>query len=129
MHKRTQSPSDSRFRGNERRWDQPAEIALAGVYIDGMTELPAAVRDNPALSRFELGAEGLTAFANYRLAPGVITFTHTEVPPSLRERGIGSQLVQGALEHARELGLKVAPRCSFVRHYIATHSEFNDLLA
>jgi predicted GNAT family acetyltransferase len=93
-----------------------------------MTPPPPAVRDNAALSRFELEAEGATAFSNYRLAPGVITFTHTEVPAPLRERGIGSALVQGALTAARGRNLKVVPRCSFVAHYIATRPEFQDLL-
>jgi predicted GNAT family acetyltransferase len=102
----------------------PANVA----YISRMTQAPSPVRDNPALSRFELDAEGHTAFSNYRLAPGVITFTHTEVPPQLRERGIGSALVQGALAAARARGLKVVPRCSFVAHYIGTHPEFQNLL-
>ena len=87
------------------------------------------VRNNTALSCFELDADGATAVANYRLAHGAITFTHTEVPPALRERGIGSRLVQGALEHARAQGVKVVPRCPFVRTYIAEHPEFQNLLA
>ena len=37
------------------------------------------VRDNPALSRFELDAKGVTAVSYYTLAGGVMTFTHTEV--------------------------------------------------
>jgi predicted GNAT family acetyltransferase len=93
-----------------------------------MTPPPPIVRDNAALSRYELDAEGHTAFSNYRLTPGVITFTHTEVPAQLRERGIGSALVQGALTAARARGLKVVPRCSFVAHYIAAHPEFQDLV-
>ncbi|MEX0842334.1 MAG: GNAT family N-acetyltransferase [Xanthobacteraceae bacterium] len=91
--------------------------------------MSSPVRNNTALSRFELDAEGIAAVAHYRLADGVITFTHTEVPPALRERGIASRLIQGALEAVRAQGLKVVPRCSFVRHYIATHAEFKDLLA
>jgi predicted GNAT family acetyltransferase len=94
-----------------------------------MAETPSPVRDNAALSRFELDGEGYTAISNYRLAPGVITFTHTEVPKELEGRGIGSALVRGALEAARAEGLKVSPRCSFVAHYIASHPEFQDLLA
>jgi uncharacterized protein len=94
-----------------------------------MTETPSPVRHNPARSRFELDAEGGTAIAEYRLASGVMTFFHTEVPPSVRERGLGSRLVQGALEQARAQGVKVVPRCSFVRHYIDRHPEFRDLVA
>jgi predicted GNAT family acetyltransferase len=86
-----------------------------------------AVRDNPALHRFELDADGETAVAYYTLAPGAITFTHTEVPAEMWGRGIGSRLVRGALTEARARGLKVVPRCSFVSAYIARHPEFHDL--
>lgn len=87
-----------------------------------------AVRDNPALSRFELDANGVTGVANYKLTGGVITFTHTEVPPQARGAGIASRLTEGALKQVRARGLKVVPRCSFVRAYLEKHSEFNDLL-
>jgi predicted GNAT family acetyltransferase len=86
------------------------------------------VRDNPALNRFELDIEGGVAVAYYRAAPGRITLTHTEVPTTLRGRGIGSVLVRGALELARAQGLKVASGCPFVSAYLGQHSEFNDLL-
>jgi len=91
--------------------------------------MAAAVRDNPALSRFELDANGVTAVANYKIADGVITFTHTEVPPQARGGGTASRLIAGALEAARARGLKVVAHCSFVRVYLAKHPEFQDLLA
>jgi uncharacterized protein len=46
-----------------------------------------------------------------------------------RGRGLASQLVAGALENVRARGLKVVPRCPFVRAYIARHPEYRDLLA
>ncbi|MGO9698938.1 MAG: GNAT family N-acetyltransferase [Xanthobacteraceae bacterium] len=91
--------------------------------------MAAAVHDNPALSRFELDANGVTGVANYKLAGGVITFTHTEVPEAARGRGIASRLIEGALDAVRARGLKVVPRCSFVRAYLDKHPEFRDLLA
>jgi predicted GNAT family acetyltransferase len=96
--------------------------------ISSEARVPDTVRDNPALDRFELDRDGHTAVAYYRLSPGVITFTHTEVPPELSGRGIGSQLVRGALEAARAQGLKVVPKCPFVAAYMAKHPQFNDLL-
>jgi len=60
--------------------------------------MPAAVRDNPALSRFEPDINGVTAVANYRRDCGVMTFTRTEVPPQARRRGIASKLIAGALQ-------------------------------
>ena len=86
------------------------------------------VRDNKSKHRFEMDAGGDSAVAYYTLAPGVITFNHTEVPPTLRGQGIASRLIRGALEAARAQRMKVVPRCSFVAAYLARHSEFNDLL-
>jgi uncharacterized protein len=87
------------------------------------------VRDNKAEHRFELEAEGALAIAAYRLSGQRIVFTHTEVPEALEGRGIGKRLIRGALEHVRREGLKVVPACPFVRHYIETHPEEQDLLA
>jgi hypothetical protein len=91
--------------------------------------LSGGVRDNPALSRFELDAGGVTAILNYRLDHGVLMLNHTETPPSARGQGIASRLVAGALEVARGRGLKVVPRCPFVRDYVAKHPGVRDLLA
>jgi uncharacterized protein len=90
--------------------------------------MPSAVRDNKALSRFELDAGGVTAFMNYRLAGNVIRLEHTETPPQARGRGIASQLTAAVLEIVRKRGLKVVPRCPFVRAYLTQHPEFNDLV-
>ena len=49
------------------------------------------VRNNTAESRFELDVEGHIAAAYYDFKPGIITFTHTEVPEALSGRGIGSK--------------------------------------
>jgi predicted GNAT family acetyltransferase len=85
------------------------------------------VRDNPALSRFELDVEGGLAFVNYRRAPGTVIITHTETPRALRGRGIASELVQGALELIRADGSKVVAGCGFVVDYLRRHPEFSDL--
>ena len=87
------------------------------------------VRDNTALSRFELDVDGVTAFARYRLAGTVMTIDHTETPESARGRGIASELIKGVLDEARARGLKIKPRCPFVSAYIRLHLEYRDLLA
>ena len=86
------------------------------------------IRNNTQLNRFELDVDGHTAVSYYKLTPGVITFTHTEVPQELSGRGIGSRLARGALEAARAQGLKVVATCPFVSAYIGKHPEFGDLL-
>ena len=91
--------------------------------------MPSPLRDNTALSRFELDADGVTAFMNYALAGTVLTLNHTETPVAARGRGIASRLVEAVLEEARSSGLKVVPRCPFVRAYLAKHPDYRDLVA
>ena len=74
----------------------------------------AVVIDNKAESRFELSVEGSMAIAEYRIADGTIYFTHTETPYALQGKGIASKLIRGALVSAKDRGLKIVPRCSFV---------------
>ena len=85
------------------------------------------VKDNKAMHRYELNVDGSVAFAYYRLAPGVVTITHTETPAALRGRGIASQLIEGALEQIRADGSKVVAGCGFVIDYLAKHPEFSDV--
>jgi len=87
-----------------------------------------AVRNNAALSRFELDADGHTALAYYQTSPGVVTFVHTEVPPELSGKGVGSRLARGALEMVRAQGDMVVAKCAFVAAFIGKHPEFGDLL-
>ena len=87
-----------------------------------------AVRNNTVQNRFELDVDGEQAVAYYLMTPGVITFTHTEVPQALSGRGIGTILVRGALEAARAQGLKVVSRCPFVSAFLGEHPEYGDLI-
>jgi hypothetical protein len=87
------------------------------------------VRQNAALNRFEMDVAGGTALASYRLADGVMSFTHTEVPPALRGHGIGSQMMHRVLQNVRAQGLKVVPRCPFVADFMDRNPEYTDLLA
>jgi uncharacterized protein len=86
------------------------------------------VVNNKTQHRYELTVEGHLAATYYKLSDGVITFVHTEVPPELGGKGVGSALVKGALDQVRADGLKVIPECPFVRAYIGKHPEYADLL-
>ena len=87
------------------------------------------VVDNPERQRFELLLDGHTAFSTYRIAGDTVIVPHTEVPREFEGRGIGSALVKGVLDIAREQGLKVKPFCSFVAAYMRRHPETADLRA
>lgn len=89
----------------------------------------SAVRDNKTAHRYEFDVDGGTAFADYRMTPGVVTISYTEVPVALRGRGLGGKLARAVLEHIRAEGLKVVPRCGFLAGYIRENAEFHDLVA
>jgi predicted GNAT family acetyltransferase len=93
-----------------------------------MTDTTGTVRDNPAENRYELIVDGHLAGTYYKLSDGVITFVHTEVPKELGGRGIGSQLVKGALDDVRARNLKVVAQCPFVAGYIGKHADYSDLM-
>ena len=86
------------------------------------------VVNNKAHHRYELTVDGHLAATYYKIEDGVITFIHTEVPPELGGKGVGSALVKGALDQVRADGLKVIAQCSFVNAYIGKHAEYADLL-
>lgn len=87
------------------------------------------IRNNAALSRYEMDIDGDMAFANYRLVPGTVIITHVETPRALRGRGIGARMVEGALRSIRADGFKVVAGCSFARAYLVEHPEYHDLIA
>jgi predicted GNAT family acetyltransferase len=86
------------------------------------------VVDNKAHHRYELAVEGHIAATYYSIADGVITFIHTEVPPELGGKGIGSKLIKGALDQVRADGLKVIAQCPFEKAMIEKHPDYQDLL-
>lgn len=89
-----------------------------------------AVVDNPELSRFEahLPSGEVAGFALYKKTHGLIVFTHSEVFDGYEGQGIGTTLVKGSLDQAREDGLAVQPLCPFFKAYIARHKEYADLV-
>lgn len=95
--------------------------------MNANNDAPITVQHNPGESRFEAIVDGLLCVADYHLADGVITFTHTFVPPELRGRGIAEKLVRAALEHARKEHLRVVPACSYVGTFIRRHREYVEL--
>jgi predicted GNAT family acetyltransferase len=84
--------------------------------------------NNRAEHRYELTVDGHLAATYYEIADGVITFVHTEVPPELGGKGIGSRLIKGALDQVRADGLKVIAQCPFVKAFIGKNPAYQDLL-
>jgi predicted GNAT family acetyltransferase len=87
------------------------------------------VSDAPERSRFEITVDGeLAGFVLYRLAPGRITFVHTEIDEAYEGKGLGGKLARAALDTARARGLAVRPDCPFIKAWIARHPDYADLV-
>ena len=82
-----------------------------------------AVRDNKDANRFELDVDGQIAHLDYERKGDEFAILHTEVPPALRRRGLGSLLAKTAMAAARAEGLRLKVVCPFVRAYRRTHPE------
>jgi predicted GNAT family acetyltransferase len=93
-----------------------------------MTSTDPSVVDNPGESRFELETDAGPAVLEYRRSGDRLALIHTEVPPAVRERGLGTRLVEAAFLEAREKGLRIVPHCPFVRDYVAKHPEVAGLV-
>lgn len=86
---------------------------------------------NPDASRYEARIDGkLAGFAAYMEQGDVLVFHRTETDPEFAGQGVASEVVRFALEEVRSRGNRtVQPTCSFVRHWIAKHPEYADLVA
>lgn len=86
------------------------------------------VADNPAEHRYEIYVDDdLAGFAAYQKATNLIVFTHTEVESAYEGQGVGSRLVQEALDDVRTKDLPVLPICPFVQSWIVRHPDYHDL--
>ena len=76
--------------------DPPANTVETGIRVEvespRLSEL--VVRDHREASRFEAVVDGHIAFLQYDRRPDAFVLLHTEVPESLRGRGIATRLAQ-----------------------------------
>ncbi len=88
------------------------------------------VKHDEKAKRYSAVVDGYESVCDYLPSgAGVLTFTHTYVPPELRGRGIADELVRHALDDVLARGLKVIPSCWFVRAYIDRHAKYQTTLA
>lgn len=96
-----------------------------------MTERPeVTVREDSGRQRFEaMVGEHVAGWISYSEADGTVDLQHTVVADEYEGQGVGSRLVQGALDQLRDAGKKVRPSCPFVASYIEDHDDYADLVA
>lgn len=58
----------------------------------------------------------------------MIIIDHTEVDDSLGRKGVGKQMVEKAVDFAREKSIKIMPLCPFAKSVFDKVNEFKDVL-
>ena len=87
------------------------------------------LQNNAEKHQYELLSSGqVIGKAEYQLIGQAVMFTHTEVNSSREGEGLGSQLVQFALEDVKAQGKQVIPLCPFVADYIKRHPDYLTLV-
>lgn len=86
------------------------------------------IRHHAGAHRFNTMIEGYEALLDYHLDGDQMVITHTNVPDAVGGRGIASQLVHAAFEHARSQGWRVRPQCSYAAAWAERHPEYSQLL-
>jgi len=85
---------------------------------------------NEDKKRFELHVDSHIAFIEYLISKDQVMFlTHTEVPKALAGKGVGSKIVELALNYIENNNYKLAPLCPFVAKFLVKNTEWQRLLA
>ncbi len=88
---------------------------------------PDSVTHNEPQKRFEVQLPEGKAVLEYERRGHDLALVHTEVPRARQGEGIGAQLVETALLHAKKCKIKVIPVCPFVRSYLSEHPEYDEI--
>ncbi|MEP6548193.1 MAG: GNAT family N-acetyltransferase [Gammaproteobacteria bacterium] len=80
-----------------------------------------AINHDPIAHRFATTVDGHRAVLDYTLHEGVMSITHTSVPPAIEGRGIAAELMGAALTAAVDGGWSVNPICSYAVAYLRKH--------
>ena len=91
--------------------------------------MTTSVQDNPGSSRFEITVDGdLAGFVDYRKDGNEYALPHTRIFTEFEGRGLGGELIKGALTEIAARGGSVLPYCPFVPKVIRDNPEFIDLV-
>jgi uncharacterized protein len=98
---------------------------------DASGQTTVRVNDVPAAHRFEIYLDAVRiGFADYSVdASGRYVFPHVEIDPSFGGRGLGGELVRGAMDEMRARRARVVAVCPFLVAWLHEHPDYHDLLA
>jgi predicted GNAT family acetyltransferase len=84
--------------------------------------------NNETDHRFEMIVEGQRAFIDYRHTGNDYLLIHTEVPESLRNKGIAAVLVEKTFNYLEENHFKMRPFCAYIQAYLKNHPDWERLI-
>lgn len=87
-----------------------------------------AVADRPENNRYEIVIGDQIAYLDYRRRDDHVILVHTEVPVTLRNRGLGTILAKHGLDEARRTGLEVIVKCPFITTWLRRHHQYDDII-
>ncbi len=86
-------------------------------------------KNNDASKRYELMVGESVAFANYRLADGVLFIDYVEAPHELRGTGAAGRLMAHVMTEVKNKGWKVVPVCGYAAAWLNKHKEYAGYIA
>lgn len=93
----------------------------------GMPDIPDTINNTEKL-HFEIKLGNEHAYIEYRWHNEKIVLMHTEVPESMRGKGIANKLAKDVFEYIRSHKLKSVVYCPFLLGYLKRHPEYDDLV-
>lgn len=95
-----------------------------------IVERRTQLSQNTERSRYEITrADQVIGVLDYRDEGAIVVLPHTYIDPSARGRGLAAKLVRFALDDLRAKQRSIDPQCWFVAQFIATHADYQDLVA
>jgi predicted GNAT family acetyltransferase len=95
-----------------------------------MSDMTITREVGPTKGRYVARVEGIEAAGELtysRANPHLIIADHTDVPDTLRGRGIGVALATRLVEDARAEDVKIIPLCPYVNAERRKHPDWNDV--
>ena len=83
--------------------------------------------DQGGRGEYHADIDGALAKLTYQRRGDVVIADYTYVPPHLRGRDVGVQLVKALAADARSEGFKVIPTCGYIATVMRRHREWDDL--
>jgi hypothetical protein len=96
-----------------------------------MSEISIELEDNGTKGRYLARIDGSPepAVLTYsRVNPSLIIVDHTEIPDSLRGRGVGAALARHVVDEARVRQFRIIPLCPFFNAQLARYPEWMDVI-